>query len=187
MAVRVVEGRPCRVSISYKVLQQSKPTTNEGVSTFKIFDYDSSNPPNGFTPKRITVTDLSTFNKIADNPLLNTIYEHDSYAWRTDSKGRVDQVSGIIDNKSHGRKTTDGITTTNIGKHKGSKSGDVGFHLIGNQFNGPINRLNVVPGNGKPINGVANLNQGAYSSQFESKVKALVASGKKVEVRVEPI
>ena len=79
------------------------------------------------------------------------------------------------------------ITTTNIGKDKGSKTGDVGFHLIGNQFNGPINRLNVVPGNGKPANGVANLNQGAYASKFESKVKALSAAGKKLEVRIEPV
>ncbi|WP_201581390.1 MULTISPECIES: DNA/RNA non-specific endonuclease [Psychrobacter] len=124
---------------------------------------------------------------MAENPLPNTTYEYGSYAWRTDSKGRVDQVSGTIDPKDHGRQTTDSITTTKIGNDKGSKSGDVGFHLIGNQFNGPINRLNVVPGNGKPSNGVANLNQGAYASKFESKVKALAAAGKKVEVRIEPI
>ena len=135
----------------------------------------------------IKVTDLATFNRMAENPLPNTTYEYGSYAWRTDSKGRVDQVSGTIDPKDHGRQTTGDITTTNIGKDKGSKTGDVGFHLIGNQFNGPINRLNVVPGNGKPANGVANLNQGAYASKFESKVKALAAAGKKVEVRIEPI
>ncbi len=135
----------------------------------------------------IKVTDLATFNRMAENPLPNTTYEYGSYAWRTDSKGRVDQVSGTIDPKDHGRQTTDSITTTKIGNDKGSKSGDVGFHLIGNQFNGPINRLNVVPGNGKPSNGVANLNQGAYASKFESKVKALAAAGKKVEVRIEPI
>ena len=177
--------------IEDRIVQQTKPASGDGSSVLTTYSYKSNNTPEGFVkqklPAVIKVTDLATFNRMAENPLPNTTYEYGSYAWRTDSKGRVDQVSGTIDPKDHGRQTTDSITTTKIGNDKGSKSGDVGFHLIGNQFNGPINRLNVVPGNGKPSNGVANLNQGAYASKFESKVKALAAAGKKVEVRIEPI
>ncbi|WP_045456319.1 hypothetical protein, partial [Psychrobacter sp. JCM 18903] len=55
-----------------------------------------NNTPEGFVkqklPAVIKVTDLATFNRMAENPLPNTTYEYGSYAWRTDSKGRVDQV-----------------------------------------------------------------------------------------------
>ena len=62
-----------------------------------------------------------------------------------------------------------------------------GNHLIADSLDGPTVRLNVVPGNGKPIgDGLPNLNQGAYK-QFENEVRELASTpGNKVEIVVEP-
>ena len=68
-------------------------------------------------------------------------------------------MEGQLVLKPHGRKGQS--LQTKIG-NEGLES-DVGFHLIGDQFNGPINRLNVVQGNGKPIDGLKNLNTSAYA------------------------
>jgi len=70
-----------------------------------------------------------------------------------------------------------------IGK-EGAPS-DVGFHLIGDRFNGPTNRLNVVAGNGKPLaDGLPNLNQGAYK-RFENRVAHLASDPHNtVELRI---
>lgn len=72
--------------------------------------------------------------------------------------------------KANGRGGTDGISTVKIGKE--GQDGDIGFHLVGDQFEAPTNRLNVVPGNGKRVNpsGPPNLNQGQYA-KFEKAVK----------------
>lgn len=59
--------------------------------------------------------------------------------------------------------------------------------MIGNQFDGPINKVNVVPGNGKMVAGVdaSNLNQGAYLNQFENAVKqAEITNPGKVEIKI---
>jgi len=63
---------------------------------------------------------------------------------------------------------------------------DVGFHLVGDQFGGPTNRLNVVAGNGKAIgDGLPNLNQGAFK-RFENQVSKLASDPRnKVEIRVQ--
>ena len=74
-----------------------------------------------------------------------------------------------------------------IGKQTpGRVDGDIGFHLIGDNFNGPTNRLNVVPGNGVRAGDLKSLNLSAYA-KFERSVKALAARpGADVEIRVEP-
>ena len=71
-----------------------------------------------------------------------------------------------------------------IGK-EGYKS-DVGFHLVADRFNGPTNRLNVVPGNGKRLkDGLPNLNQGPYK-QFENDIFELASKNPgKVELKIE--
>lgn len=114
-----------------------------------------------------------------------------TYKWTTDAQGRIIKAEGVVDLTDHGRVTTDGVTTTVIGNE--GLDGDVGFHLIGNQFNGPINRINVVEGNGIPLDlpdgtRVTNLNQGRYSSEFETKVRELASNpNNNVEISIEPL
>ena len=87
-----------------------------------------------------------------------------SMTWATDGMGRVKTVEGdLILPKSAGKRK--GISLqTKIGNEGHDK--DVGFHLVGHQFGGPINRLNVVSANGKPyhVEGVRikNLNTGEW-------------------------
>jgi len=135
---------------------------------------------------------LDEFNAAANAPAAtraNQVLEYGTYKWTTDAQGRVTRAEGVVDLTAHGRKTH-GVTTTDIGRE--GVQGDVGFHLIGDQFNGPINRVNVVPGNGKPLDlpdgtRVPNLNQGPYS-RFESKVRELASiPGNKVEINVEAV
>lgn len=75
-----------------------------------------------------------------------------------------------------------------IGNSADAASTDVGFHLIGHWFGGPVNKLNVVPGNGKPIgDGLANLNQGEYAKMERMLRDAVLDSNiKDVNVKVEP-
>jgi len=132
-------------------------------------------------------TNLDDFNRAANSPAPNTRYEYGTYSWETDELGRVTKAEGKVALVDHGRVTTDGVTTTTIGNGPDAKAGDVGFHLIGNQFDGPINKMNVVPGNGKRVAGIdaSNLNQGAYLNQFENAVKqAEIANPGKVEMKI---
>ena len=136
---------------------------------------------------------IEGFNQAANGPAAgraNQVLEFGTYKWTTDSLGRVTKAEGKVDLTPHGRKTN-GVTTTEIGKE--GKQGDIGFHLIGDQFNGPINRVNVVPGNGVRGQGAdgksaPNLNQGAYAKHFETPVKELAKDpAKNVEMKVEPV
>lgn len=90
------------------------------------------------------------------------------------------QVEGEVNLQTAGRNES---LQRRIGNE--GEATDVGFHLIADIFNGPTNRLNVVPGNGQPIAGDAspNLNNGAYK-QFENAVRAAREAGHDVEVRI---
>lgn len=135
-----------------------------------------------------TFDDLESFNRAANNPSPDSRYEYGTYGWETDSLGRVTEARGKVTLvKADGRAGTDGVSTVKIGKE--GVEGDIGFHLIGDQFDGPTNRLNVVPGNGKKTDpeGKPNLNQGQYA-KFERAVKAAALDpankGKSVEIKV---
>lgn len=124
---------------------------------------------------------IDDFNRAANNAIPNTIYEHGTYRWTTDDAGRVIKAEGRVDFDAAGRNQSLQRQIGNEGRDT-----DVGFHLIADSFNGPTNRLNVVPGNGKPIgDGVPNLNTGAFQ-QFENRIRDLNNSGRDVEIRVEP-
>jgi hypothetical protein len=127
---------------------------------------------------------LDDFNRAANKAEANTVYEYGNYKWVTDDAGRVSSVEGKIDLTKHGRVTTDGLKTSDIGASVDARTGDVGFHLVGDQFNGPINKLNVVPGNGVSQNGLKNLNQSGYK-MWENEVAAQARGGANVEVRIE--
>ena len=133
--------------------------------------------PNNLTTR--TFKNLDDFNAAANSAKPNTRYEYGSYSWATDANGRVSQVEGQLVLKPHGR--TGQSLQTKIG-NEGLDS-DVGFHLLGDQFDGPINRLNVVQGNGKPVNGLKNLNTSAYA-KLERLWKKELAAGNSVKVKI---
>ncbi|MBW8756986.1 MAG: DNA/RNA non-specific endonuclease, partial [Burkholderiales bacterium] len=135
-------------------------------------------------------SNVEDFNRKANDALPNSNYEFGNYVWKTDDRGRIASVEGQVSiNPQDGRAGTDGWSTVKIGQGPDSQPGDVGFHLIGDQFGGPTNKLNVVPGNGFRLGAdVPNLNQGAYKS-WEEYVKGVAANNPNavVEMRVEPV
>lgn len=125
---------------------------------------------------------MDDFNAAANAARPNTVYEFGTYRWTTDGQGRVVRAEGRVDLNPVGR--NDPSLQTSIG-HQG-RSTDVGFHVIADRLGGPTNRLNVVPGNGKPIgDGLPNLNNGAYK-RFENELARLAGDGHVVEMRVSP-
>ena len=75
-----------------------------------------------------------------------------------------------------------------IGNSADAASTDVGFHLIGHWFGGPVNKLDVVPGNGKPIGDrLANLNQGEYATMERMLRDAVLDKNiTSVDVKIAP-
>lgn len=130
-------------------------------------------------------TDLETFNRAANHAQPDTVYRFGNYEWETDGQSRVARVEGQIQLKKHGRHTTDGVTTVSIGQSPDAEDGDVGFHLIGDQFDGPINNLNVVPGNGVSLGQLKSLNLSGYK-RWENNIAKLARQGQ-VTVRIEAI
>ena len=128
---------------------------------------------------------IDDFSRAANDAKPDTIYEFGNYRWTTDGQSRVIRAEGKVGLDPVGR--NDPKLQTQIG-HEGYDT-DVGFHLIADSFGGPTNRLNVVPGNGKPLaDGTKNLNTGAYGHQFEGQIRSLKREnpGLKIEMRVEP-
>lgn len=127
-------------------------------------------------------TSMDDFNAAANAARPNTAYEFGSYRWTTDDQARVVRAEGRVDLTPVGR--NDPTLQTGIG-HEG-RTTDVGFHVIADRLGGPTNRLNVVPGNGKPIgDGLPNLNNGAYK-RFENELARLAGDNHAVDVRVMP-
>jgi hypothetical protein len=82
-------------------------------------------------------TDVRTLNLAAENAQPHTKYEWNDYDWTTDDQGRTHIAEGIVDPKSHGRMNSN--LQTKIGNE--GEVTDVGFHLIRDSANSPINRL----------------------------------------------
>lgn len=126
-------------------------------------------------------SNLRAFNRAANNAHPNARYVFNGVAWETDALGRPIRVSGAPSGSAAGR--SPGVQR-GIG-HEGI-DGDVGFHILADSLGGPTNRLNVVPGNGKPLgDGLANLNQGRYS-QMESYLREALGNNQAVQVDIVP-
>lgn len=141
---------------------------------------DAARTAGGIPVRRFDNAD--DFNRAANDAAPNTTYSHGRYSYTTDDRGRVSVAEGRVQIDPVGRNDTD--LQRQIG-HEG-RSTDVGFHVVADVLGGQTNRLNVVPGNGKPIgDGLANLNQGQYG-QFERTLRELAADpDRTVEMRVE--
>jgi hypothetical protein len=128
--------------------------------------------------------DLADFNRAANNPHPGVVYQYKDMTWATDEFGRTSSVSGQLRLESPGR---DPNLQRDIGNGPGARDTDVGFHLIADSLGGPTNRLNVLPGNGKPIDdGLANLNQGEYA-RMERYLRQSLKDGKSVDIEITPV
>lgn len=125
---------------------------------------------------------MDDFNVAANAARPDTVYEFGNYRWTTDDQARVIRAEGRVDLEPVGR--NDAGLQREIGNE--GRATDVGFHVIADRLAGPTNRLNVVPGNGKPIgDGLPNLNNGDYK-RFENQLARLVEAGHDVDMRVSP-
>ncbi|WP_101927397.1 MULTISPECIES: DNA/RNA non-specific endonuclease [Luteimonas] len=125
---------------------------------------------------------IDDFNLAANATRPDSVYEFGTYRWTTDDQARVIRAEGRVDLEPVGR--NDPGLQRDIG-HEGRPT-DVGFHVIADRLGGPTNRLNVVPGNGKPIgDDLPNLNNGAYK-RFENQLARLAEAGHDVDMRVSP-
>lgn len=128
---------------------------------------------------------MDDFNIAANAARPDTVYEFGDYRWTTDDAGRVIKAEGSVSLEPVGR--NDPALQRAIGNE--GYATDVGFHLIADSFAGPTNRLNVVPGNGKPLaDGTRNLNTGDYGHRFEGQIRALKRDHPDLDmqIRIEP-
>lgn len=113
--------------------------------------------------------------KDLNKPEPNTVYKVDgNKIYQTDSMGRVERVESNLSYVKNDRNTYQQCVAGKCGV-----SGDEGGHLIASIFNGPGEKLNLLPMNG-------NLNKGAWKSMENTWANAL-KDGKPVNVKIEPI
>jgi DNA/RNA non-specific endonuclease len=103
----------------------------------------------------------------------NADYVVNGYRYATDAQGRVTSVSGKLDLDTAQR---NGYQQRVSGRDD-RLPGDQGGHLIASIFNGPGDRLNLVPMDG-------NLNTSAWKAMENNLADALKA-GKQVDVKIE--
>ncbi len=127
--------------------------------------------------KNIVIVDSGkkgAWNKTMNNPEPNTIYKVDGdKTYHTDSLTRPTQVEATL---SANVKDRNGYQQCKAGKC--GNAGDEDGHLIASIFNGPGEKLNLLPMNG-------NLNKGAWKQMENTWSKAL-SEGKDVKVNIQP-
>ncbi|MFQ2298730.1 hemagglutinin repeat-containing protein [Aeromonas dhakensis] len=112
--------------------------------------------------------------KELNKPEPNTIYKVDgNKTYQTDSLGRVEKVESNLSLTKNDRNTYQQCVAGKCGI-----SGDEGGHLIASVFNGPGERLNLLPMN-------ANLNKGAWKKMENIWAKAL-NEGQSVKIDIRP-
>ncbi|HID6657761.1 TPA: hemagglutinin repeat-containing protein [Escherichia coli] len=115
------------------------------------------------------------WNQAMNKPEPNTVYKVDgNKTYQTDALGRTSSVEGILVASKSDRNTYQQCKTGKCGS-----SGDEGGHLIASIFNGPGEKLNLVPMDG-------NLNKGVWK-QMENTWANALKDGKQVNVKIEPV
>ena len=105
----------------------------------------------------------------------NTDYVVNGYTYKTDDAGRVTSVDGALDLHTADRNGYQ----QGVSGREDRLPGDQGGHLVASIFNGPGDRVNLVPMDG-------NFNMGAWRSMEDGFAEAL-RSGKTVDVNIEVI
>ncbi|MXF45560.1 filamentous hemagglutinin N-terminal domain-containing protein [Raoultella sp. Lac2] len=114
------------------------------------------------------------WSKELNNPQPNKVYHVDGdKIYKTDAQARPSQVEATL---SPNVKDRNGYQQCKAGKC--GFDGDEGGHLIASIFNGPGEKLNLVPMDG-------NLNKGAWKQMENTWAKAL-GEGKEVKVNIQP-
>ncbi|MDT1223240.1 contact-dependent inhibition effector tRNA nuclease [Escherichia coli] len=114
------------------------------------------------------------WSKELNNPQPNKVYHVDGdKIYKTDAQARPSQVEATL---SPNVKDRNGYQQCKAGKC--GLDGDEGGHLIASIFNGPGEKLNLVPMDG-------NLNKGAWKQMENTWAKAL-GEGKEVKVNIQP-
>lgn len=114
------------------------------------------------------------WNKELNKPEPNTLYKVDgNKTYKTDDLGRVDTVEASLSLTKNDRNTYQQCIAGKCGI-----DGDEGGHLIASIFNGPGERLNILPMNG-------NLNKGAWKT-MENKLASALKNGQSVSVKIDP-
>ncbi|NMC40889.1 MAG: hypothetical protein GYA43_06920 [Bacteroidales bacterium] len=115
------------------------------------------------------------WNKDLNNPQPNTVYKvDDNKIFKTDSQGRTESVESSLSWSKNDRNTYQQCKTGKCGV-----DGDEGGHLIASIFNGPGEKLNLVPMDG-------NLNKSLWK-QMENDWARALKDGKQVNVKIEPV
>jgi len=119
---------------------------------------------------------IGSWNRVLNQPLkANADYLVNGYLYKTDALGRVASVEGKLDLEVAARNGYQQAKAGGVDR----LPDDQGGHLIASIFNGPGERLNLVPMNG-------NFNMGAWRS-MEARLADAAAAGKNVEVKIEVI
>lgn len=128
--------------------------------------------------KNIVVVDSGkkgAWNKALNKPEPNTVYQVDgNKTYHTDELTRTTNVNASLSLSKNDRNTYQQCKTGKCGS-----SGDEGGHLIASIFNGPGEKLNLVPIDG-------NLNKSAWK-QMENTWANALKEGKTVDVNIQPI
>lgn len=115
------------------------------------------------------------WNKELNKPEPNTLYKvNGNKTYKTDDLGRVDTVEASLSLTKNDRNTYQQCIAGKCGI-----DGDEGGHLIASIFNGPGERLNILPMNG-------NLNKGAWKT-MENKLASALKNGQSVSVKIDPV
>ncbi|WP_445335768.1 hemagglutinin repeat-containing protein [Citrobacter koseri] len=135
-------------------------------------------PGAGTSGKNIVVVDSGkkgAWNQAMNKPEPNTVYKVDgNKTFQTDALGRTSSAEGILVASKSDRNTYQQCKAGKCGS-----SGDEGGHLIASIFNGPGEKLNLVPMDG-------NLNKGVWK-QMENTWANALKDGKQVNVKIEPV
>jgi len=116
-------------------------------------------------PGTLSFSNITSLNAAANAARRFSRYRYGGFEWRTDGRGRVSRFQGEITQRGQDVRHIHepGLSGTDIGREGTALPDDIGFHIGGNQFGCPVNRLNIVPGNGGP-RGSHGLNGSAYSN-----------------------
>lgn len=167
-----------------KALDAAKLVGRDGKPLDEVLDsFQLLAKADNIEPGIFKFDNLADFNRAANNPHPGVVYQYKDMRWSTDEFGRTSSVSGDLKLESGGRNPN---LQREIGNGPDAKGSDVGFHLIADSLGGPTNKLNVLPGNGKPIDdGLANLNQGEYAT-MERALRGALKDNKAVQVEIAP-
>ncbi|WP_458574224.1 DNA/RNA non-specific endonuclease [Lonsdalea quercina] len=128
--------------------------------------------------KNVVIVDSGkkgAWNKAMNKPEPNTVYKVDGdKTFHTDEQGRTSLAASTLSPTKNDR---NGYQQCKAGKC--GNTSDEGGHLIASIFNGPGEKLNIVPMDG-------NLNKGVWKSMENTWAKAL-KDGRQVDVKIEPV